>query len=291
MAKRRKKKNFFCEWGQLIRWQNTLVALVCVFIAFKLGDTVLPQPARFLVYLIVGLIFAGGNVLNDFVDVDSDRVGHPKRPLPTGSIARKSALLVGIALLASGLLTDIFCIKYFGVMPVLLGVLAAVLLLFYDFIGGKIPLLGNFIVSLLAGLLFIFAGSVQGLTHGHIFAAGFATFIHLGREIVKDIADREADESVGIRTLSSVIGDRKAAQLASLSMFIVIPLTIIPYFMGVFSEWYLGAVILFADLPILLIAWLLPGNITPHRAKKYAGDIKWIIIGGLFALFLGGISS
>ncbi len=291
MTRARKNTGIFGEWGDLIRWKNSLVALACVFVAFSLGDIPPGQPAGVIVYLVVGLIFAGGNVLNDFVDVASDKIAHPRRPLPTGAIPRKSALILGLMLTGFGIILNFAGLRFYGLIPTLIAVFATALLLFYDFLGSRIPLLGNLIIAVLAGTVFIFVGTAQGLTHKHIYAAGFASLITLSREIVKDIADRRADASVGIKTIAVVIGDRRSANLASLCMALIIPVTIIPYFAGVFNEWFLGAVILFVDLPVALLAWLLPGNISPEKAKKFARDMKWIIIGGLAALLLGGITT
>jgi len=291
MAKKRKSILLFGEWGELTRWKNTLMALVCVMVAIQLGDEVLPMPTRFIVYLVVGLIFAGGNVLNDFMDVPSDKIAHPRRPLPAGTIEPKIALIVGVILLVAGILFNFAGLSFYGLIPSLIAFFAALVLLFYDFIGSRIPLLGNIIIAVLAGCVFIYIGTAQGLTQAHIYAAGFSSLITLSREIVKDIADRPADEKVGIKTIPSVIGDKGAALLASIAMAAIIPISIIPYFTGVFNEWYLGPMILFAILPIALLALLLPGNISPPKAAKYARDMKWIIAGGLFALFLGGVAS
>lgn len=291
MVKKRTKKKLFGEWGELIRWQNTLMALACVIVALQLGDEVLPAPARFVIYLVVGLIFAGGNVLNDFVDVPSDKIAHPRRPLPSGRIKPKTALIGGLFLISAGTIFNIAGMSIYGLIPALIAFFAAAGLLFYDFIGSRIPLLGNLIIAVLAGAVFVYVGTAQGLTQAHVYAAGFSALITLAREIVKDIADRPADEKVGIKTIPAVIGDRGAALLASITMAMIIPVSIIPYFTGVFNEWYLGPMILFAILPIALLALLLPGNISPAKAAKYARDMKWIIAGGLFALFLGGIAS
>ncbi len=290
-TRKQRKKPVLVHWLGLIRWKNTIIALICVMVAFTLGDSPVPRAAKWIVYLVVATIFAGGNVLNDYIDYRSDAIAHPDRPIPSGGIKRKHALIVGIIFLSIGVLVSICGIGLYGPLPAIIAIFAALLLVFYDFVGGRIPFLGNFAVGLLGGMVFIFAGSVQGLTKGQIYGAGYAALFHLGREIVKDIADRQADEATGIRTLPSLIGDKNAARLASLALFLIIPLTIIPYFAGVLSVWYLGAVLLFVDLPILLLAWLMPLNITPRKAARYASDLKWVMVGGLVALFLGGISS
>ena len=43
--------------------------------------------AAFCVFMVT----SGGNILNDVVDVESDRKNHPKRPLVTGKISASSA--------------------------------------------------------------------------------------------------------------------------------------------------------------------------------------------------------
>ncbi|HDR91151.1 MAG TPA: hypothetical protein ENN75_02760, partial [candidate division Zixibacteria bacterium] len=284
MVKRRKNKSLLGDWGELIRWKNTLVALGCVFVGLRLGETMVEIPARQILYLVVGLIFAGGNVVNDFVDIPSDKIAHPRRPLPSGTIKPKTAFIAGLAIITAGLLFNLAGMHYYGMIPTIIGVFAAVAILFYDFLGSRIPLVGNLVIALLAGGVFLFVGTAQGLTQAHIYAAGFSALITLAREIIKDIADRPADEKVGIRTIPAVIGDKRAAVLASACMATIIPLTIVPYFTGVFNEWYLGPMILFVLLPIVLLALLLPSNISPKKASKYARDLKWVILGGLFSL-------
>jgi len=54
--------------------------------------------------LLVGasLVYAGGMVLNDAVDVDFDREHRPERPIPSGAIGRTTAWGLGIALIVFG---------------------------------------------------------------------------------------------------------------------------------------------------------------------------------------------
>ncbi len=47
--------------------------------------------------------YAGGIVLNDVFDFETDRIERPGRPLPSGRIGRPFAALVGAALLAMGM--------------------------------------------------------------------------------------------------------------------------------------------------------------------------------------------
>jgi len=50
----------------------------------------------------IWLLFAGGFALNDWHDIERDRVNKPKRPLVTGVIAERSALLLAPSRLCLG---------------------------------------------------------------------------------------------------------------------------------------------------------------------------------------------
>lgn len=47
------------------------------------------------------LLYIGGIVLNDYFDIDIDRKERPERPLPSGRVARSSALYIALAALAA----------------------------------------------------------------------------------------------------------------------------------------------------------------------------------------------
>jgi 4-hydroxybenzoate polyprenyltransferase len=49
------------------------------------------------------LVYAGGVVLNDVADAETDRARHSTRPIPSGEISRRAASAFAICLLAAGL--------------------------------------------------------------------------------------------------------------------------------------------------------------------------------------------
>jgi hypothetical protein len=50
-------------------------------------------------------LYGGGVVLNDVFDADLDRIERPERPIPSGLISKKEGALLGIALLAIGVVS------------------------------------------------------------------------------------------------------------------------------------------------------------------------------------------
>jgi len=275
----------------LIRLWNAIFALACVFVGFSLAAQAdFTALDWFLALGISGLIFAGGNALNDCIDTEIDKSAHPSRPIPSGAISRRDALFVSWGLLSGGVVLSALAIVLDRNIPGAIGLISAFLIITYDYYLKKIPLAGNITIGILGGAIFVFAGSFGEINARHLFAAGFALLFHIAREIVKDIADLPAEEASGIRTFPAKVGVESAARLATVLLVAIVPITIVPFFLEILSLWYLGAVILFADLPIILFAWLIPQSTTPRRAEKIAHDLKWIMAGGLFSLYIGGIT-
>src|SRR4030042_166904 len=50
---------------------------------------------------VVVLFPAGGNSLNDYFDRETDKVAHPRRPIPSGGVKPSSALALSIVLFSS----------------------------------------------------------------------------------------------------------------------------------------------------------------------------------------------
>jgi len=72
--------------------------------------------------------FSAGMALNDFFDANIDRIKRPKRPIPSGRITRKVALVLGMALLGAGLLSAFFA----GTAPFYAGLALTSTILLYD---------------------------------------------------------------------------------------------------------------------------------------------------------------
>jgi hypothetical protein len=85
---------------RLVRWPGVATAAAdaaaaSLLFPCKTGGTVAVAAAAALVY-------GGGVVLNDAADADRDRALHPGRPIPSGAVKRRAALLFGGVLLAAG---------------------------------------------------------------------------------------------------------------------------------------------------------------------------------------------
>ena len=92
------------------------------------------------------------NAVNDVLDIDTDTVGKPHRPLPTGRLTARSALLVsGTAALAA---VAFAC--SLGSYAILWAIVLLALAFLYSYRAKNTVLLGNAIVALCASSPILF---------------------------------------------------------------------------------------------------------------------------------------
>ncbi len=233
--------------------------------------------------LAAALITAGGNTLNDVVDVAVDAINKPGRPLPSGRIDRSTARWLAIALLATGLAAALpLSTGCFGIAAGSIG-----LIVLYDLWGGGWPLVGNLLVSLLTATAFLFGslatgGGIRGLIPGV-----FAFFFDLGREIIKDLEDAGADRAGGLRTLPIVRGERAARYLARGALLALLAVLPVPVLAGWLDLPFLLIVAPGVGVPVVLIA---AGLSRPREAaayRRYQIVLKVDMIVGLLAVLAG----
>ena len=121
-------------WLQLLRVPNHPTAWADVLAGgmFVWGGW---PPAAALAALLGSswALYAAGMVLNDVFDFEQDARERPSRPLPSGRIARPTALAVGIGLLAVGMACAVGAAWFCGDWrPVIVATVLALLVLAYD---------------------------------------------------------------------------------------------------------------------------------------------------------------
>ncbi len=138
-------------WMELVRAPNLLTApgdpLAGAFLAAAaMGSAVLGPGTVWAVASAAGL-YAGGMILNDVADVETDRRERPQRPLPSGRLPWTAAATAGGILLALG----IGLAACAGGAAALVAALLAAVILVYDF-GARGPWLGPLLMGGCRGL-------------------------------------------------------------------------------------------------------------------------------------------
>ena len=234
------------------------------------------------------LICAGGNVVNDIIDRDADRINHPARPLPSGEMLLSTAKR--IALLCHILALFLIFLSNWNVMS--LGLATIAVLFTYNIWLKRLPLIGNLLIGMLGGAAFLCGGLVVDPDRaldlpGPLVAASFAVLFHLIREIVKDVEDLEGDGFQQVHSLGRLVGVRTALFVALGLFLVLIILTLMPVWYGWYGEWYLRIVVLLIDLPLLSL--LVLTCLRPKREfiQWSRAALKIGMLLGLVALLVG----
>ncbi len=229
------------------------------------------------------LVSAGGNGLNDFFDLEADRVNRPHRPLPRGLLSPAAAAGISAVSLVSGAALGWLVSTANG----LVAAAVAAALCAYAIWGKRLSIVGNLIVAAACGAAFVYGGLAAGSLRMSLIPACFAFLMHLSREILKDVEDREGDLAAGAMTTVIAFGERRALELAAASLGLLILLTPAPFIIGAYGWRYLVAVVLGVDLMLaVIIYWLLKGP-ERERITQISYFLKIDMLVGIMAICLG----
>jgi 4-hydroxybenzoate polyprenyltransferase len=263
---------------------------------------------EFLLLLSATLfITAGGYLINDFFDMDADRINKPGKNLVGGkwSVATVQVLYWVFTLLGVGL--GVLLSWVIGKLTYsLVFVFAAGLLWFYSERYKCMPIIGNLVVAFLSALSFglvwlfyFFALSRDAIAFTDVQSnfelvnvfiliyMGFAFVTSLLREIVKDIEDSSGDERYGCNTFVVAFGQTKAKVLAAFIAFLGLVATIFTqlFFFEIKFMMMLGYFVLI-DLGFLLsVIWIIKGN-KKSDFKRISTFSKLLMFVGVFSMTL-----
>ncbi|MEO0095429.1 MAG: geranylgeranylglycerol-phosphate geranylgeranyltransferase [candidate division WOR-3 bacterium] len=259
----------------IIRPLNCLITLISVFCGAWVGKEIIFNYKIFLAGIGGFLVCAYGNIINDIMDIEIDKINNPERPLALGTVKRNIAVFMAILFIIISLIISLFL----GLKPFLLVLITILLLLFYS-TNFKKTLFANFLVAIIAGLSFIFGGFITDNIFSLI-PAFFSLLIHTPREIIKDIIDMKGDTAFGVRSLPIIYGEEKARHIAFIFLIIFLCLSPIPYALGFLNLRYL-LIILVIAIPLIIF------TIAKLRNHVFASNLlKIIMLAGLVAFILG----
>lgn len=232
--------------------------------------------------LSASLISAGGYVLNDYFDLEIDKINRPLRILPRGDLSPKKALIFSISLFVIGFILSFF------LKPVSAGVaIVAIIFLFLYCVKFKREfLIGNVTVSIISALAFIYGGVFSNNPEISLIPAILAFLFHLGRELIKDMEDVEGDQALRSETFPIAYGIRNSQFLASAIFLVLIILTIFPYKLKIFSIYYL-ILVLMMDFVLFYIILSLWNNPSRENLGSLSRLLKFEMVLGLLAIFTG----
>jgi geranylgeranylglycerol-phosphate geranylgeranyltransferase len=272
-------------WGllQLARPLNGLItwaAVVVGAVVARQGASAMPVA---LAGLSAALIASGGNALNDFSDVATDRINKPHRPIPSGRVSRGWACGWAVSLFAAGLWIAgtlspaAFCVA----------VAAIALLVTYSWRLKRTPYWGNATVSLVSGMAFVYGGLAVSHPAPALVPGVLAFLFHCGREIIKDVEDAVGDASVSAQTAPLRYGKKTALTAATAVLCLLVGATLFPFWLGLYGPIYLAIVLLAVDPVLFYVILSMWRDSTPETLAKLSLVLKADMPIGLLAVILG----
>jgi geranylgeranylglycerol-phosphate geranylgeranyltransferase len=222
---------------RLLRPELPVSAGICTVLGQLFALGALPGAGRAAaafgaIFLTSGAIL----VLNDYFDVETDRVNAPHRPIPSGQVPPAAALVFFIALTAAGLSLA----AYTGPATLGLAALLGLVGFLYNRWFKKSGLPGNLMVSFSVGMTFVYGGlSAGALNRLVLLFAAVAALVDLGEEIAADAMDAEGDRLAGSRSLAITRGRAYALRVSAGVFGLVLLLTLLPFALGWFAPVYL----------------------------------------------------
>ena len=296
----------------LIRWKNLLmIALMqylikyALLLPFKESHGVLTSLSDFNFFLLVLatlLIAAGGYIINDIYDVETDKINKPNKLIINKHITENNATalfmvfnIIGVGLgfyLANGIGKAGFFSIFF---------IASALLYVYSTSLKQIAVVGNVVVSIVVALSILLVGifelvpainannkAVQ-MTFINIIRdyAIFAFLINLVREMVKDLEDIEGDKKAGIQTLPVLLGRERATKIA----FIVslVPILSITYYVITYlfkQQIVVGYFLVLVVAPLIYVSLKLFNAQQKAQYKHISLVLKLVMLSGMGSIII-----
>lgn len=233
---------------ELMRLEHGVMIAIAIFIGslIALKGEGLPTLDKFLLTFFTALFLEASTfALNDYYDLEIDKKNkRTDRPLVRGDLSPKSALNLFFIFFPLG----IICSYFVNIACFLIALITGLLAILYDVKLKKIKLLGNFYISYVMAIPFIFGGAAVIAKDALLFEippsiyiiALIAFLTGSGREIMKDVMDFSGDQLKGVKSFPKYIGKRMSNSVAAIFYIIAIVISFLPFFMKTFEIYYLN---------------------------------------------------
>jgi 4-hydroxybenzoate polyprenyltransferase len=252
------------------------------------------------------LIAAAGYIINDYFDINIDRVNKPQRLIIDNTISRRWAMFFHFLFSLIGLvLTALVSKSLNNGLLFTLNLISVIILWFYSTIFKRKLLVGNIIISLLSAWVVmvlyvcelqidfngVFLMSNQSMLKIYQLAvvyAGFAFIVSLVREIIKDMEDIEGDRKYSCQTMPIVWGIETSKLFVS--VWIVVLGAMLLFMMGyafLKSFFVLSAYVLFfLIIPLFNMFLMLFRSSQPSDFKRLSTRVKLFMLSGILSMII-----
>jgi geranylgeranylglycerol-phosphate geranylgeranyltransferase len=272
---------------QLLRVDLSFAAGICVAIGEIVAFGGFPSIYSLTLGFIVGFfISTSALILNDYFDIEIDKINVPTRPLPSGMIKPYEVILLSIITTLIGLVSAFFI----GYTALIVALVFWIIGFLYNWKFKRTGLPGNLMVSSSVAVTFILGGIAVGKPWSAVVwcFSLIAFFIDLGEEIASDAMDMAGDAKINSRSIALSMGKDSALKIAGVSFAVVVFLGFIPVIFGWLGTTYL-VMILFIDVLIIFSTYKLLKSQNLEEGRRYTRIIYLGATVGLVGFIIGQI--
>lgn len=276
-------------YARLIRPVNCVMMGIAVIVGAVLANPRIGHnswPSLAYGFVTGFMLTAASMTINDYYDRQIDAINEPSRPIPSGLVKPRNALIFAAILSILGFvaasLTNTYCL--------VTAIIAWIVFVAYTTVGKRSGLPGNFLVGICVAIPFIY-GSLATVAEVRLNVLLFASMAFLsntGREITKGIVDVKGDTTANVKTMAVRYGEKRAAVVAASFYVLAVLLSPIPWLLDLVSYWFIPLVLI-TDIGLAASSFMLIKDYSRENARKIKKNVLlWFII-GLLAFIVGAI--
>lgn len=235
---------------QLFRPELSLAAGICVIVGEIIALGSLPSIHNFTYGFICGFFISSpALILNDYFDIEVDRINAPNRPLPSGIVSPHEVIALTIGVTFIGIVAAANISTYALIICIILWIIGVL----YNWKLKETGLPGNIMVSCSVATTFILGGIAVGEPFNKIVLTFsiMAFLFDLGEEIAADAMDINGDKKRNSKSIAIKMGRKVALIISSILFSLVILISFMPIYFGWLGISYL-LMILISDVIIFL---------------------------------------
>lgn len=292
-------KNSFTFVFLRLRWRNLFITFLTLFVAYNfllvpINDSIglslnLDMGNFFLLGLSTVLIMAGGYIINDWMDVESDAFNQKESGVRW--IPRKMLFIYYTTVnLAALILAISVCNALNDYSLISIQIAAILLLLVYSTHLKSTPLAGNLIIAALCGIIPLlplfydrhsFLAQYDAAYVMLNFLSLFAFMSTLIRELAKDMEDEAGDRKANLATFPVIFGMQATKWTAFVfSLLFLLILGALLYLLAGRDTYSLLYLSIFAVAPMIYITYKLTKSESKQDFHELSSGLKWIMLAG-----------
>lgn len=223
---------------KLVRPYNLLVPMSVGFSGAILSDGKFPElQILLMVLLFPALLWAAGQIINDFLNLEEDLIGKPFLPIPSMKINKHEALIVSIFIfLTVSMITVLYSLT--GFIFEIIFIIGTTL---YSAGLKKKGIYGNILFGSMVASCLLIGASISANRLNWLILLVFTAIIvnHTSQNLVGTFKDIEVDAKMNSKTVIQTKGIYNSILYAAIISTLALIVSMAPWFLGYLKETYI----------------------------------------------------